>query len=147
MGDPAVEIVRTLLLLAGLGQLGLAIGSLAIPRVLDWSNDVSKLRPLTRQVFWTYAGYIWATNIAFGLISALAPWALSDGTTLAAAVTGFIAVYWGARIIIQFAYFDRSDAPGGPMILAAEILLVALFLFFTVTYAMACAVNIFGPLG
>ena len=31
------------------------------------------LRPLLRQVFWTYAAYIWFTNLCFGLVSALAP--------------------------------------------------------------------------
>jgi hypothetical protein len=34
--------------LLGLGQLGLALGSLAIPRVLRWSDDKRKLRPRFR---------------------------------------------------------------------------------------------------
>lgn len=65
--------LEPLVVMAGLGQFGLALGNLAIPRVLGWRGDVAKLRPLTRQVFWTYAAHIWATNVAFGLVSALAP--------------------------------------------------------------------------
>jgi len=43
---------------AGVGQLALIVASLAIPRVLRWREETAKLRPLTRQVFWTYAIYI-----------------------------------------------------------------------------------------
>ena len=78
------------ILFAGIGQLAIVLGSLSIPHVLRWGDDVAKLRPLTRQVFWTYAGYIWGTNLCFGLISTLAPGWLLDGSPLAAAVTAFI---------------------------------------------------------
>lgn len=132
----------TLVVAAGLGQLALAIGSLAIPRVLHWREEVAKLRPLTRQVFWTYAAYIWATNLSFGLVSTLASGWLLDRSPLAGAVSAFIALYWGARLVVQFAYFDRSDAPPGPLFRAGEWLLVGLFLILTVTYALAALTNL-----
>jgi hypothetical protein len=129
---------------AGVGQLVLAAGSLAIPHVLGWAAETARLRPLTRQVFWTYAGYIWTTNLCFGLISALAPgWLLGSGP-LAAAVTGFMAVYWGARLVIQFAYFDRTHVPPGWGVRFVEVALVALFAFLTVVYAAATASNLAG---
>lgn len=87
--------MRTLLVLAGLGQLGLALGSLAVPRVLRWTEDTAKLRPLTRQVFWTYAAYVWATNVSFGLLSTFAPHVLLDRSGLARVVSGYITAYWG----------------------------------------------------
>jgi hypothetical protein len=129
--------MKTLLFLAGLGQLALALGSLAIPLVLGWRDDTRKLKTLTRQVFWTYAGYIWATNVAFGLVSTLAPGALLDGSTLARAVDAYIAVYWGARVLIQFFYFDRSAAPPGAFFKVAEWALVGLFVFLTAAYGYA----------
>jgi hypothetical protein len=127
--------MRTLVFLAGLGQLALAAASLAIPRVLGWRAETAKLRPLLRQVFWTYAAYIWGINLSFGLLSTLAPAWLLDRSPLAGAVAGFIAVYWGARVVVQFVYFDRTDAPGGPGFRLAEGALVALFLYLTVVYA------------
>src|SRR5204863_5097645 len=108
-----VPYLPALVLAAGIGQLALIAASLAIPQVLRWREDTAKLRPLTRQVFWTYAVYIWCTNLAFGLVSTLAPRWLLDGSGLAAAVTGFITAYWAGRLLIQFTYFDRSDAPSG----------------------------------
>lgn len=128
--------------LAGAGQLVIVIGSLAIPAVLKWKADVAKLRPLTRQVFWTYAAYIWATNLCFGLISVIGAPLLIEGTPLSAAVTGFITLYWAARIVIQFTYFDRSDAPPGAFFVFAEIVLVGLFFFFTAVYGYATFVNV-----
>jgi hypothetical protein len=129
---------------AGIGQILLILASLAIPRVLRWREETAKLRPLIRQLFWTYAGYIWVTNLCFGLVSALAPHWLVDRSPLAAAVTGFMALYWGARVVIQFTYFDRSDVPPGPWPRLAEAALVSLFVFLTVVYAGAVALNLWG---
>jgi hypothetical protein len=42
--------MKTLILLAGAGQLGIALSSLFIPRVLRWREQVAVLRPLTRQI-------------------------------------------------------------------------------------------------
>jgi hypothetical protein len=131
--------VIALLILAGLGQLALALGSLALPRVLRWSEDTAKLQPLTRQVFWTYAAYIWVTNVAFGALSVLAPAWLLSGTPLARAVASYIAVYWGARLLVQFFYFDRTAAPPGTFYRVAEGALVGLFLYLTAVFGFVAA--------
>jgi hypothetical protein len=134
------------ILLAGLGQIGLALGSLAIPKVLRWPDELARLRPLTRQVFWIYAAYIAASHLAFGLLSSIAPRALCDGTLLAAAVTLYIAAWWAVRLVLQFACLDRRDAPPGYRFRVAEAVLVVLFATFTLVYAWAAAVNLRGAL-
>jgi hypothetical protein len=128
--------------LAGLGQLALATASTAIPFVLHWRTETAALRPLLRQLFWIYAGYILGFHVAFGLVSVLAPGWLLDGSGLATAVTGFIATYWGVRLVLQFACLDRSDAPPGPWFSAAEAALVSLFAALTATYAAALVANL-----
>ncbi len=130
-----------LVLAAGLGQLALIAASLAIPFVLRWRDETAKLRPLTRQVFWTYSAYIWATNLSFGLVSLRPGWLL-DGSPLASCVTGFITAYWVGRILIQFFYFDRSDAPPGLHVRLAEVALVALFFYLSLVYAAALLFNL-----
>jgi hypothetical protein len=129
--------MKNWIVLAGFGQLAIALASLAIPRVLRWREDLARLRPLTRQVFWTYAAYIWSTNVAFGLVSICAPENLLDGSTLARAVCAFIALYWGARLAIQLFWFDRRDAPSGVHVRLADVLLTTAFAAFTVIYGMA----------
>jgi hypothetical protein len=136
--------LKTLVVLGGLGQLAIAAGSLAIPRVLGWKQDTARLRPLTRQVFWTYAGYIWTTNVCFGLISTFASRLLLDRSPLAAMVCLYITAYWSARVIIQFTYFDRSDAPQSPLIKLGEAGLVSLFVYLALVYGAAASLSLFG---
>src|SRR5438876_12139402 len=123
-------LIPHMIFAAGIGQLALVLASLAIPRVLHWREQTAVLRPLLRQIFWTYAAYIWFTNMCFGLISTFAPHWLLDRSPLAGAVTGFITAYWSGRLIIQFTVLDRSDAPGGPKMRLAETSLVSLFFLF-----------------
>ncbi len=126
--------MRALLLLAGAGQIALALSSLVLPRLLKWREQTSVLRPLTRQIFWTYAAYILGCNVAFGLASLFMADHLLDGTPLARAVAGFITLYWGARLVIQFGLYDRSDAPPGLRYKLAEAAIVLLFAYLTAVY-------------
>lgn len=127
----------TVVVLAGIGQLGLALGSLALPRVLHWSADTAKLKSLTRKVFWTYAGYIWVTNVCFGVLSVMAPAALLEGSALSRVVAGYITLYWGARVFVQLFYFDRADAPAGLRYRVAEAALTLFFMGLTGVYGYA----------
>ncbi len=137
-------MLETLIFIAGFGQLLLVLCSLAIPKVLNWSEETSKLRPLTRQVFWTYAGYIWMTNLSIALISMISPASLMDKSLLALAVTIYILAYWLARVIIQFTWFDRRAAPQGLRYSIAEVLLVGLFVGLTLIYGWAVIENLTG---
>jgi hypothetical protein len=124
--------------LAGWGQLALCAGTLALPRILKWREKLAATPKLERQMFLVYAAYIWATNLAFGLLSALAPRLLLDGSPLAACVLGFIALYWGARVALQFGYFDlKSARPPGWFYVAAEQALNVLFVGLTLLYGAA----------
>src|SRR5262245_6194992 len=105
-----------------------------IPKLLHWREEVSKLRRLTRNVVTTYAFYILGTNLAFGLLSTLKPEWLLHGSGLARAVAAFISLYWGVRLLLQFAYYDRTDAPLGLGFRIAEGALATLFLFWTCVY-------------
>jgi hypothetical protein len=105
-----------------------------IPRLLHWHEEVARLRPLTRHVVTTYAFYVLGTNLAFGVLSTLRPEWLLDGSGLARSVAGFISLYWGVRLILQFAYYDRKDAPAGPAFRIAEAALVTLFFFWACAY-------------
>lgn len=135
-------LVLWLLRLAGLSQIILILGSLAIPKVLGWKEQLAPLRPLIRQMFWTYSGYIWGTNLAFGLISLFGAPLLIDGSPLAACVCGFMGAYWLARVVIQFTYFDTSEVPKGGLHTLARYLLEALFFALVIVYGGALALDL-----
>src|SRR5687767_5067747 len=96
LSSPAT--LETLVRLAGIGQLILVAASPAIPRTLGWREELARgVRPLTRQVFWTWAAYVWLTHLAFGLLSTFGASLLVARTPLAGLVSAFIATWWGAR--------------------------------------------------
>lgn len=92
------------LFLSGLAQLVLVVASLAIPKVLGWKAELAKVQPLIRQMFWTYAAYILVINGCFGLLSVVAIDELLSRSFLAQVITGFIAVYWISRVLVQFLF-------------------------------------------
>jgi len=122
---------------AGLAQIGLVLGSLAIPAVLKWKDALSEVPVLIKQMFWTYAAYILVINLSFGLLSVFALDDLTDGSLLGCLLCGFIALYWISRVLIQFFYFDRKSLPADRWSRLAEVVLVVLFLFLSVVYSLA----------
>lgn len=126
-------MTNELVFYAGATQLGIALSSLFLPKILDWKGQTAKLDELTRHVFWTYACYIFGTNLFFAGVSMLAPEVLTDGTTLARTVCGFITAYWGARVLIQiFAY--RGAKPAGAFYVFADWGFLLAFVFLTFVY-------------
>jgi hypothetical protein len=130
-----------LIYIAGLAQIVLALGSLAIPGILQWRLELIKVRPLIKQMFWTYAAYIFGINLFFGLLSLFDSGELINGTKVSTFITGFIFIYWISRVLIQFFYFDRSDFPTGKWNKFGEILLVTLFISLGIVYGWAFIVN------
>jgi hypothetical protein len=130
-------MLRSLILLCGIGHIALGLGSLAIPKLLNWNKSLSGVPTLIRQMFWVYAGYILAINFFFGVISILFVDELLSGRPLPNSILALIALYWFARVIIQFTYFDRKDIPAKGIFLFGEIALNILFVAFTGIYSWA----------
>lgn len=105
---------------AGALLLGICAASLGVPRALRWREDIARLRPLNRQIFVTYSGYILATNLAQALLALLRPEWLVAGGGLAGGVSAYCALYWGARLAIQLFGYDRASAPQGALYEAAH---------------------------
>lgn len=127
--------------ISGILHLILGIGSSIIPKVLDWNTELAKVKPLIRQMFWTYAAYILVINLCFGLVSIWGTEELLNHSFLASCITLFISIYWLTRIGIQFFYFDTTDAPKGLIFTLGEMGLVSLFIFFTAIYFLAFLYN------
>lgn len=137
-----IDILSQLVFICGILHIALAIGSSIIPKVLNWNAEFAKVKPLTRQMFWTYAAYILVINVCFGLVSIWGTQELLNHSFLAACLTLFISIYWLTRIVIQFFYFDKTDAPKGLLFTFGEIGLVSLFVLFSVIYFIAFLYNI-----
>jgi hypothetical protein len=127
--------------LAGLLQIALCMGSLAIPKLLNWKGELRNVSKIISQIFWTYAGYILVINFFFGVISFFGADAFLEKTFLSKVISIFIFLYWLTRIIIQFFYFDTKSAPQGLIYKLGEWALVMLFVFFTFVYGWVSLLN------
>lgn len=135
------SLIFNLIFLAGIAQIVLVFGSLVIPAMLNWKNELVKVSLLIKQMFWTYAAYILVINLCFGVLSVFAIKELLNGSLLALFICGFIAVYWISRVLIQFLYFDRKSFPKGKLYIAGELVLIVLFVFLSIIYCWAFYVN------
>lgn len=136
------DILEFCVFLGGIGMLMLSLGSLIIPKLLNWNKEVRKMLLLHQQIFWTYALYILGMNLFFSIISIVAPGALINGSFLATALSLYIFLYWAGRIFIQFFYFDKSDLPEKTIYSVGEVLLLIAFFYFAVVYGWAFIYNL-----
>jgi hypothetical protein len=100
--------LKLFLTIAGLLHFGILIASALVPKVLDWRGELRKLPPLFAQLVWVHGGFVVLTIIGLGVISVVNAAELASGTLLARSVCGFIALFWGTRLAVQFFYFDAT---------------------------------------
>jgi hypothetical protein len=99
----------TLIRIGGVMHFGILIASALTPQVLDWKRELQKLNPLTRQLVWVHGIFIVLTIIALGTIATTNAPQLALGGMLARFVCGFVALFWLARLSLQFALFDPRE--------------------------------------
>jgi hypothetical protein len=97
---------------------------------------------LLRQVFWTYGAYILGSHLVFASVSVFAARALLDGGVMAAIMSGFIALWWSARLVIHLGGFDTAEVPDEGWYLAAKRALGLLFTALCGIYVAAVLFNL-----
>jgi hypothetical protein len=103
------HILPWLILIAGVMHFGILIASALVPRVLDWKKSLAGLDPLSRHLIWVHGAFIVLVIIAFGALSVVLSHELARGDLLARGVCLFIAVFWTARLFVQFFVFDAKQ--------------------------------------
>jgi hypothetical protein len=130
------EELKTLIILAGVGQLGVLVASALVPFRLNWKTELGGLSPLHRQMYWVYGGYVVLAIVAFGFISLLNAEELAGGGGLARGVCGYMAVFWGVRLVLQ-GVFDVKEHLTAWWLRVGYHILTALFVSFTLIYGYA----------
>jgi hypothetical protein len=134
------EILPTLIFMAGAGQLCVLIASALVPTRLNWRSEFAKLPRLHRQMYWVYGGYVVLSIIAFGVICLLNSEELASGSRLARSVCAYMAVFWGVRLALQ-AVLDVKEYLTAWWLIAGEVVLTLLFLYFSAVFAVAALMS------
>lgn len=100
--------LQSLIFVSGILHFGTLIASATVPQVLDWKAELRKLDALSRQLIWVHGVFIVLTIAGFGVLTLILPADLAARTPLARAICGFIALFWLARLAVQFFVFDAK---------------------------------------
>jgi hypothetical protein len=130
------DTLAQLLFAAGVAQFGILIASALVPFRLNWRTELSSLSRLHRQMYWTYGGYVVMSIIAFALLTVFNARELAERSGLARGVCGFIAIFWGVRVVLQ-GVFDVKAHLTAWWLTAGYVLLTILFATFTLLYGWA----------
>jgi hypothetical protein len=130
------EWLPKLIFLAGAAQLGILIASVLVPFQLKWKTELAVLPRLHRQMYWIYGGYVVLAIAAFGLICLFNSSELAKGSGLARGICGFIAVFWGVRLALQWVLDAESHLSTWWLRLGYHVLTI-LFGAFTLLFGFA----------
>ena len=103
------ELLELAIRLGGCVHFTILIASAMVPRVLDWRGRLAPLHPFLRRLFWVYGVFIVLTITGFGAISVSCADEIATGSRLARCFCGFVAVFWLARLAVQFFVFDARE--------------------------------------
>jgi hypothetical protein len=98
--------MKPLLFIGGLLHFVILIASALTPRLLDWRTNLAALHPFLRRLFWVYGIFIVLVIISFGTLTLIRADELAAATPLARSVCAMIALFWLARLGVQFFVFD-----------------------------------------
>ena len=129
--------LENLLRLAGLGHFVILTASALVPKVLDWKSALKPLSPFLRTLFWVYGIFIVLTIIGMGTLTLFNAHAMATGDTVARSLAAFIALFWGARLVVQLFIFDSRPYLTNIWLKLGDHTLTLAFIFFTVIYLFA----------
>lgn len=98
--------MKTWLFAGGLLHFVILLASALTPRVLEWRTNLVALPPFLRRLFWVYGCFIVLVIISFGVLTLVHADELASGAPLARSLCAMIAIFWLARLGVQFFVFD-----------------------------------------
>jgi hypothetical protein len=100
--------MKSLLVAGGVLHFVILIASALTPRVLDWRANLAALHPFLRRLFWVYGSFIVLVIVSFGVLTLAHADELASGAAFPRAVCAIIAIFWLARLAVQFFVFDAK---------------------------------------
>lgn len=97
-----------LLQLAGLLHFLIASTNFFAASLFRYRENMARVHPFVREVFWVQNVYIVFTTLFFGAICLFLPHELANASLLSRALSGFLCLFWGGRLFIQLRVYDAA---------------------------------------
>jgi hypothetical protein len=94
--------------LAGLGLVALALLHAAFPRRFQWREELARLSPLNREIFWIHTLFVVLTVLLMGVPMLVDPGVWLERSRPGAWAAAGFTVFWGTRLIVQFWGYSAS---------------------------------------
>lgn len=120
--------------LAGVVHLVVASANLVAFGKFGYLEHLRDVPPVVRQVFLVQNGYLMLIQVGFALLCFGFAAELGSGRPLSVALTGFLALFWGSRVLLQLFYYDRAVRRANRMF---DVLFVAADGYLCAVYALA----------
>ena len=103
--NPEIQIWA--LRLAGLMCLGLVVANLVLGSRLEYARNLEKAETIVRQIFYVHCGYIVFLIMVLAVLCLGWPGLLLE-KGMGQVVSGFFAVFWASRVVVQLTYYDAK---------------------------------------
>jgi hypothetical protein len=126
-----MRIVLLLLWAAAAVQLAICAANFLLPRKLKYRENLSRVSPIIRQVFFVHSVYIVGVVALFASATFAFASELASGHGLGRFLAAAIALFWLCRVPVQLLYYDselrRSNRLGDAAFSAAALFLAAAY--------------------
>jgi len=100
-------MVENLVRLTGVGLLLIVVANFFVSGVFRYRENLAVCDRFFGQVFRVHAAYVLATVAGMGGLCLWRPEFLLT-TQEGRAIAGFMGLFWGSRVFLQFFYYDRE---------------------------------------
>ena len=129
--------LELLLRLAGALHFGVLLASALVPFKLDWRTNLAPLPRFLRRLFWVYGAFIVLCIAGFGVLTLAHAPALAAGEPVARSLCAFIALFWLARLAVQWFVFEARALLTNWFYKLGYHTLTLVFLYFALVYGWA----------
>jgi hypothetical protein len=116
-----------LLWMAGLVQIAISAANIFLPKKLRYHENLERVAPIIRQIFFVHSVYIVGVVLLFAVISFGFAGELTSGRGLGRFLAAAMALFWLCRAPVQLCYYDaslrRSNRVGDVVFATAAIFL------------------------
>jgi hypothetical protein len=133
--------LEILLRAGGVLHFAILVASALTPRALDWRKNLAPLHPFLRSLFWVYGAFIALVIVNFGVLTLTHAQAMAEGLPVARALCGFIAVFWVARLTVQFFVFEPGPFLANWLYKVGYHGLTVVFTYFVLVYGWVALVS------
>ncbi len=128
-----------LLKIAGWGMVLLGLVHAFFPRYFQWKSELPRLSLINRQMAEVHMFFVALTVCLMGLLCITSADLLLT-TTLGQRVSLGFAIFWGTRLVIQFAWYSPELWRGKPFETAIHVGFAFLWLCMTLLFLWAAGV-------